>query len=160
MMLALSLFQFALPRGERPFYCRYYNVSGEFQFALPRGERRIIHHSCERKFLFQFALPRGERRGCYVQDTSRPSVSIRAPARGATSPVVYALPLARFQFALPRGERPNLVRQTVFIFLFQFALPRGERQKRGIIPAGNYSFQFALPRGERPDSLMTGDNPK
>ena len=37
-----KVFQFALPRGERPFEQLAYLAQVEFQFALPRGERRTM----------------------------------------------------------------------------------------------------------------------
>ena len=106
-----------------------------------------------------------------VADAAFFSVSIRAPARGATNRATPSMAPATFQFALPRGERPRPCLAVpalqsfnsrsregsdktgadlqVQIARFQFALPRGER----LSPrrhSGSYSgFQFALPRGER-----------
>ncbi len=56
-----SLFQSTLPRGERPEKTAY-NVADEFQSTLPRGERQINHKIIA---------------SCYT-------ISIHAPARGAT----------------------------------------------------------------------------
>ena len=61
--LALKLFQFALPRGERRIDPGFDRIPGKFQFALPRGERLRL-------------LP--AKLGAH-------HVSIRAPARGATA---------------------------------------------------------------------------
>ena len=103
-----SMFQFTLPRGERLLVLKGFVIVPGFQFTLPRGERRIwsppprlpprcfnsrsregsdLYFFCSVTQLisFQFTLPRGERRssGRYTHSTS--TVSIHAPARGATS---------------------------------------------------------------------------
>ena len=82
----VTLFQFALPRGERltaaqikgngeGFNSRSREGSDQtaafraaliasFQFALPRGERLDGRTLYDIDFPFQFALPRGERQNC------------------------------------------------------------------------------------------------
>ena len=82
---SFSRFQFALPRGERQQFTGQHLFPDVFQFALPRGERRklsISSHACRG---FQFALPRGERPHKPPVGRADVTVSIRAPARGATS---------------------------------------------------------------------------
>ena len=54
-------------------------------------------------------------------------ISIRAPARGATSTAYQMAFSQKFQSALPRGERPLLTQQQQAVYKFQSALPRGER---------------------------------
>ena len=54
---------------------------------------------------FQFALPRGERRWPPWPNCRHRSVSIRAPAWGATMSEMSSAYSWPFQFALPRGER-------------------------------------------------------
>ena len=56
-----------------------------FQFTLPRGERLSRETLSSHTLKFQFTLPRGERP--FINDPKRApeSVSIHAPARGATS---------------------------------------------------------------------------
>ena len=76
-----------------------------FQSALPRGERLSLCINAMTLLLFQSALPRGERllgRQCRNEVCS---ISIRAPARGATTFRNYLLMCKEFQSALPRGER-------------------------------------------------------
>ena len=100
-------FQSALPRGERPA-CHFVSVNiVVFQSALPRGERPVGHccPCCHLYFnprsregsdaspantspppeLFQSALPRGERHDSLIASVTHQSISIRAPARGATT---------------------------------------------------------------------------
>ena len=187
------LFQFALPRGERPtgagvthagsnvsirapargatLAARATLASSSFQFALPRGERqrlsgagtvlrcfnsrfregsdRPVFHGWRRATCFNSRSREGSdltphtppsRRGCFNSrsregsdpidrrraaqagsfnsrsregsdgqlvgaDEADCTVSIRAPARGATAPLYDDSIAVRFQFALPRGER-------------------------------------------------------
>ena len=54
-------------------------------------------------------------------------ISIRAPARGATSFKSNIDPLFLFQSALPRGERRYDNDYCIDYLKFQSALPRGER---------------------------------
>ena len=77
-------FQFALPRGERPLRLPRPLTEQLFQFALPRGERQFRGAQSEDARTFQFALPRGERRATVTISMTVGSVSIRAPAWGAT----------------------------------------------------------------------------
>ena len=62
-----------------------------------------------RELLFQSTLPRGERRGGMRARAAR-TVSIHAPARGATGWLALEKGKFGFQSTLPRGERP--VRRT------------------------------------------------
>ena len=78
--------------------------------------------------IFQSALPRGERHGASVEyKPTMTTISIRAPARGATYNLRYIYFSRIFQSALPRGERRVDTNLAFHMFLFQSALPRGER---------------------------------
>ena len=55
-----------------------------FQSALPRGERPLLNAPVIPFVIFQSALPRGERRRLDQYGLLYKSISIRAPARGAT----------------------------------------------------------------------------
>ena len=67
---------------------------------------------------------------CGLASIKAHRISIRAPARGATVNVSIPLSPHLFQSALPRGERhPAAAPQCIFYMdEFQSALPRGERQ--------------------------------
>ncbi|EEV89059.1 hypothetical protein HMPREF0198_0837 [Cardiobacterium hominis ATCC 15826] len=70
------------------------------------------------------------RMGSDVSPTKRAkkaSVSIRAPAWGATAPAWVFPVFAVFQFALPHGERQIAPHVAAVEAQFQFALPHGER---------------------------------
>ena len=100
-----------------------------FQSTLPRGERHL--HRCNRDCRDDFN-PRS-REGS--DNSVKPfviridSISIHAPARGATVKELCEIVWGEFQSTLPRGERP----MGGFKFLgnngFQSTLPRVERQR-------------------------------
>ena len=82
------------------------------------------------------------------------TVSIRAPAKGATPPVghCHTLLTSLFRSALPRRERPAAaVGNRIRCNQFRSALPRRERPAPSQpLPPGPASFRSALPRRERP----------
>ena len=80
--------------------------------------------------LFQSALPRGERHVNTACTPERFPISIRAPARGATSITVQSVSARLFQSALPRGERHCCCQNRYDALQFQSALPRGERPSK------------------------------
>ena len=62
---------------------------------------------------------------CYCTITT---ISIHAPARGATCPALWSPRIAKFQSTLPRGERQFTGRLLDMQMGFQSTLPRGERR--------------------------------
>ena len=82
-----------------------------FQSTLPRGERPSLLKSFGMLSLFQSTLPRGERLSPAPCGLPIRSVSIHAPARGATTVVVLVPSGFVFQSTLPRGERQPGPRQ-------------------------------------------------
>ena len=143
-----------------------------FQFTLPRGERparawRACPIPCFN------SRSRGGSDLWSVQNCSFLRVSIHAPAGGATSAAVQDVKTTWFQFTLPRGERHDglanctisrcvsihapaggatfLPSRPSSLGMFQFTLPRGERLWNQWFRDQNLQFQFTLPRGERLD---------
>ena len=120
---------------------------------------------------FQFTLPRGERLSSTRYARIR-SVSIHAPARGATA-IRLALighltcfnsrsregsdedshktlpTVSAFQFTLPRGERHICTTKFPTFRRFNSRSREGSDEGRLVIVAELYKFQFTLPRGER-----------
>ena len=100
------------------------------------------------------------------------SVSIHAPAWGATFPTCACARAHVFQFTLPHGERRGERAHGLPFLAFQFTLPHGERHEGDVCLVGVDSFnsrsrmgsdrrsratpglvpefQFTLPHGERP----------
>ena len=79
------VFQSALPRGERHVGNGLSGLQRIFQSALPRGERPCTVAPMITTPGFQSALPRGERLETQSYTGIRGTISIRAPARGATN---------------------------------------------------------------------------
>ena len=77
-------FQFALPHGERLLALSMSLRDLTFQFALPHGERLGEQYGVPTDKPFQFALPHGERPHFASSRSNTGTVSIRAPAWGAT----------------------------------------------------------------------------
>ena len=145
-----------------------------FQSTLPRGERHL-RREIQRQFIHNFnprsregsdTFPhtrdaavsisiRAPARGATIFSTHFLQVfiiSIRAPARGATHLVISLKPEKQFQSALPRGERLGFFPFFYSFLLFQSALPRGERPRKNSMLPPPIRFQSALPRGERPST--------
>ena len=78
------------------------------------------------------------------------TISIHAPARGATLHNQELCRSRKFQSTLPRGERLFLRIHAGKAIKFQSTLPRGERPCRNRETQKTHAFQSTLPRGERP----------
>src|SRR5208337_1030774 len=123
---------------------------GMFRSALPRGERLSGSTNGDVLYAFRSALPRGERPELRHAIDLYFRVSIRAPARGATSAPARSRP-AHTGFD-PRSRAGSDVTARLnesIVYAFRSALPRGERparrRRRSVLPR----FRSALPRGER-----------
>ena len=80
-----------------------------FQSTRPRGARRHNRISRATRYRFQSTRPRGARPAPARISFPGYSVSIHAPARGATSTRRTVTPSSGFQSTRPRGARPRLV---------------------------------------------------
>ena len=104
----LSAFQSTLPRRERQIKTTVSDLVRRFQSTLPRRERQLkIFH-----FLtpFLYFNPRS-REGSDHEGSYRRrwrSISIHAPAKGATDDSKNSFSVDLFQSTLPRRERPSL----------------------------------------------------
>ena len=78
------------------------------------------------------------------------SVSIHAPAWGATFRLVMERPWMEVSIHAPAWGATFSARALAALMGFQFTLPRGERLLRPILIILGLLFQFTLPRGERP----------
>ena len=103
------VFQSTLPRGERRYFRGWSGVAMKFQSTLPRGERLRGGRESPCRREFQSTLPRGERPP-QTPAIKSCTVSIHAPARGATSETRPSSRRNTFQSTLPRGERPGVLR--------------------------------------------------
>ena len=103
---------------------------------------------------FQSTLPRGERHFSASGDPDPSTISIHAPARGATQAPVPDQSSPQFQSTLPRGERHSVTPITyIFCMISIHAPARGATVERLRIICISESFQSTLPRGERLGSI-------
>ena len=85
-----------------------------------------------------------------------PTVSIHAPAWGATSEAINGLiTLLSFQSTRPRGARPKYVDKCTLCSKFQSTRPRGARPIYTDNGKPELSFQSTRPRGARPGAGWT-----
>ena len=151
-VLTTILFQSALPRRERRKYtaicflcCNFNPRSREgsdcksevrrvaifrFQSALPRRERLKRNKGFETKPYISIRAPaKGATILVIVLELMPLQISIRAPAKGATFDSFRSGATEKFQSALPRRERRLFILQSLIALLFQSALPRRERHR-------------------------------
>ena len=89
-------------------YARHQSATGlEFQSTLPHGERRGDLLAAHAQPTVSIHAPARGATGDLLAAHAQPTVSIHAPARGATSPSCSPPPVSPlFQSTLPHGERP------------------------------------------------------
>ena len=126
----------------------------EFQSTLPRRERRSCRSARCAGSTFQSTLPRRER-PCRLSDPlEHHTISIHAPAKGATHisrPYILAI---QFQSTLPRRERHTRIMEYGGICKFQSTLPRRERPK-GVVR--NVKVRYFNPRSREGSDVHGAD---
>ena len=131
-----------------------------FQSTLPRGERRnIIITFYHKTWKFQSTLPRGERRASSAVNFSPFSISIHAPARGAT--LFQFIAHIIYQHFNPRsreGSDDSLHQNEQNINNFNPRSREGSDYDKVVTKRDEYKFQSTLPRGERLSRSRTGHN--
>ena len=98
-----------------------------FQSTLPRGERPCRILCCVYSISISIHAPARGATIVFEESVACDNISIHAPARGATLLNNTHFVSSSFQSTLPRGERPNLPTLSIAPFKFQSTLPRGER---------------------------------
>ena len=125
----LRTFQFTRPRGARPNTLSWHARPAMFQFTRPRGARRRASPTSRLPSRFQFTRPRGARLVYVHQPFFYTSVSIHAPARGATWDFVQGVWDTLVSIHAPaRGATPPGRHGAHGRTWFQFTRPRGARQ--------------------------------
>ena len=106
--------------------------------------------STSRPHWFQSTLPRGERHGQLWSIPICISVSIHAPAGGATPREIWhvRMPLCFNPRSRGGSDASNLDHNLTGL-VFQSTLPRGERRNQIYAQVSFLEFQSTLPRGER-----------
>ena len=77
------------------------------------------------------------------------TISIHAPARGATSQMCLLLRLSTISIHAPARGATSLANAKACADQFQSTLPRGERPRKRVCFTVLLLFQSTLPRGER-----------
>ena len=120
-----------------------------FQSTLPRGER----HTKQTFRLFWCPISiHAPARGAtsrVIFSTFVMLISIHAPARGATQHPPYPVMLYAFQSTLPRGERHSNINDIFDESDFNPRSREGSDTIIHVIMGGHILFQSTLPRGER-----------
>ncbi len=127
-----------------------HGLHGEFQSTLPHGERLFLQPAVHRILSISIHAPA---RGATSQDPDALAIvmiSIHAPARGATCHVGFPRLTQEFQSTLPHGERPpGTSTNQQCPERFQSTLPHGERLCFILFYRRFFVFQSTLPHGER-----------
>ena len=136
------------------YFCtQFYSILfNRFQSTLPQGERpkstRIRTGCCR----FQSTLPQGERREEYGHVHQPFSISIHAPARGATHRGRLLNRRLLFQSTLPQGERRWFLKWRFVITTFQSTLPQGERPRAWAVTQLPHYFNPRSRKGSDPNT--------
>ena len=103
-------FQSTLPHGERPMTYGHSSVPAQFQSTLPHGERRTAAHwATQPRFDFNPRSRTGSDGRARWRGRAGKDISIHAPARGATTPVLmYCITILISIHAPARGATANL----------------------------------------------------
>ena len=105
-----------------------------------------IVHYIRLSFRFQSPLPRGERQGIPCDQSKHRTISIRAPARGATADLVCNIGRIFISIRAPaRGATPGFLPDDMVLGLFQSTLPRGERLPEGDVIYGDVKISIHAP---------------
>ena len=126
MRLSISYFNPRSREGSDTFPKSRYYRKISFQSTLPRRERRKLSICIQYDKNFN---PRSREGSDDVTDCTKlnKTISIHAPAKGATRSCRLRFTLCLFQSTLPRRERPFLLHLRAPSRLFQSTLPRRER---------------------------------
>ena len=150
---AIAWFQSTHPRGVRPIAQSILISHQLFQSTHPRGVRLMLYEFLIFLSEFQSTHPRGVRHAVDCHVTMVFTVSIHAPARGATRPGAAQNTNNAFQSTHPRGVRLEDVIDKDVLAEFQSTHPRGVRRFPMAVAAYMMLFQSTHPRGVRLGSL-------
>ena len=125
-----------------------------FQSTLPRGERRLLpllSRYCS--IHFNPRSREGSDATGYSYNLYRLSISIHAPARGATVAFISHVDIKQFQSTLPRGERRQYSVCCRELSNFNPRSREGSDVPEPEVAGTKHQFQSTLPRGERQGQL-------
>ncbi len=143
-------FQSTPPRGRRPLWVQAFRLPIGFQSTPPRGRRLFLLGIRDWELQFQSTPPRGGRRCRWSGIHRSASVSIHAPAWGATSTAQARLGCPRCFNPRPRVGGDSSMLLSRLPPPFQSTPPRGGRRCSFSLRATDLPFQSTPPRGGRP----------
>ena len=125
----------------------YIRLSFRFQSPLPRGERQGIPCDQSKHRTISIRAPARGATADLVCNIGRIFISIRAPARGATISLgLSSMDLPRISIRAPaRGATPGFLPDDMVLGLFQSTLPRGERLPEGDVIYGDVKISIHAP---------------
>ncbi len=142
-------FQSTLPRRERLAELKERGEHLHFNPRSREGSDIKFHHPSAPPSISIHAPAKGATL-CRHDSLLVPLISIHAPAKGATAHILLLYCHHKFQSTLPRRERLILPRLHSPLSGFQSTLPRRERHDNFAINEIYEIFQSTLPRRERP----------
>ena len=127
--------------------------SGAFQSTLPRRERRVSARAPSASQRFQSTLPRRERPALDSYTPPVITISIHAPAKGATA-AFSEFPRCSADFNPRSREGSDILtaRKDEHCFHFNPRSREGSDETAPFHTAAQLVFQSTLPRRERPDN--------
>ena len=171
-LLPAAAFQSTRPRGARRMIEVLNSQRSVFQSTRPRGARLGRNMMIRSIFGFQSTRPRGARHSQFSSTMTPETVSIHAPAGGATRAGMTYGPITGVSIHAPAGGATHAGRITFqaqrvsihapaggatcpvatwrsSLHRFQSTRPRGARPSNGELYTWPYSFQSTRPRGAR-----------
>ena len=144
-MVDCARFQSALPRRERHFFLARENSRLYFNPRSREGSDLLPPILMALSIQFQSALPRRERHTPALPCDLPVSISIRAPAKGATYFTMRCLGLPHISIRAPAKGATIFFTFRVYYNQFQSALPRRERPYDQITETGCYTISIRAP---------------
>ena len=142
-------FQSTLPQGERHGRLQDLEECHLFQSTLPQGERQIHAVITTVPITISIHAPARGATSCVVRFLKRFVISIHAPARGATDALAQIWAAIDISIHAPARGATDFDEQPTPAQLFQSTLPQGERPYCFPRQVMSLLFQSTLPQGER-----------
>jgi len=153
-----AMFQFTRPRGARPHGASWWWESMRCFNSRARAGRDLASLSRIRASHSFNSRARAGRDSAWALPCWIKSVSIHAPARGATKKLHDCRQIRLFQFTRPRGARPRPAPSSWPTSGFNSRARAGRDSSSAASALRHASFQFTRPRGARPDDAAVAED--
>ena len=143
-------FQFTRPQEARPSAAHTGRARRKFQFTRPQEARRASPPcwTVSRTSGFNSRARKRRDNRAFANDRAK-TVSIHAPARGATSTGAEAVAAWVFQFTRPQEARRGTRKSVAYQQMFQFTRPQEARHQSSMQAVIDEQFQFTRPQEAR-----------